>query len=67
MAFRRRQDPPRQLSVTAYRTWTGTSRNLCVGFMVALILHLISNKNGAVYDGAAALPKGWGLWHCFQG
>jgi len=38
----------RLLSVTAYRTWTGTSRNLCLGSMAALILHLISNKNGAV-------------------
>ena len=42
--------PPRRLSVTAYRTWTGTSRNLCVGSMVALILPLTSNKNEAVYD-----------------
>src|SRR4029077_8393203 len=29
--------------LTAYRTWTGTSRNLCVGSMAAHILPLISN------------------------
>src|ERR1700746_1626858 len=49
-SLEKRSSPPRGPSVTAYRTWTGTSRNLCVGSMATLILPLISNKNGAVYD-----------------